>query len=75
MKAQIYAAIKTLVDLDLNHQTIIPQGTLGTIVECYHNPEVYAVDLAIPDEKMITGFSYYHKILTPIVIPIKIGTF
>ncbi|HEY9705412.1 MAG TPA: hypothetical protein V6C58_23445 [Allocoleopsis sp.] len=76
MKAQIYDEIKTLVALNLNYQTIIPQGTLGAIVECYHNHEGYAVDLAIHDEKMITGFSYYHSILTPeqftVIIPAKV---
>jgi len=65
MKPQIYDEIKTNVDLYTNNnQTIITQGTLGAIIECYDNPEGYAVDLAIPDQKMVTGFTYHHLILT-----------
>jgi hypothetical protein len=75
MKPQIYDEIKTSVDV-YNHQIKIPQGTLGAIIECYDNPEGYAVDLAIPDQKMVTGFSYHHLILTPeqftVITPVKI---
>lgn len=61
-----YDQIKTSVEVqaDFGNQ-IIPKGTLGTVVECYENPEAYAVDIAIPNEKMIGGFEYENIILSP----------
>lgn len=38
---------------------------MGTIVECYENPEVYAMDLAIPNERLVGGFEYENVILSP----------
>ncbi|ACK68579.1 hypothetical protein PCC7424_0109 [Gloeothece citriformis PCC 7424] len=38
-------------------------GTQGTIVECYENPEGYAVDLAIPDDRLVGGFAYENVII------------
>ncbi|MBD2021647.1 hypothetical protein H6F43_15815 [Leptolyngbya sp. FACHB-36] len=66
MSAKAYDQIQTLVDIqdDLNTQ-IIPRGTLGTIVECYEQPEGYAVDLATPHEDLVGGFQYANVILTP----------
>ncbi|MEM9272435.1 MAG: hypothetical protein AAGA80_05655 [Cyanobacteria bacterium P01_F01_bin.143] len=66
MKANIYDAIITLVDVSTDFgKRIISKGTQGTIVECYENPEGYAVDLAIPDDKLVGGFDYENVILTP----------
>ncbi|MCL1474348.1 hypothetical protein [Argonema antarcticum] len=61
MKAQLYDIIQTLVDInaDFDHRDrIIPKGTEGSLVECYKNPELYAVDLAILKEKLVGGFEY-----------------
>jgi hypothetical protein len=44
----------------------IPKETIGTVVECYDNPEGYAVDLAIPDDTNIGEFAYENVILTPV---------
>jgi hypothetical protein len=68
MKAQLYDAIKILVEVqaDFDHQDrIIPKGTEGTVVECYENPECYAVDIAIVNEKLVGGFEYENVILSP----------
>ncbi len=66
MKANIYDAIITLFDVSTDFgKRVIPKGTQGTIVECYENPEGYAVDLAIPDDKLVGGFDYENVILTP----------
>lgn len=74
MKVSLYDQIKTLVDVQADlfpHETsgkenrVIPKGTLGTIVECYENPEGYAVDIAIPDERLVGGFFYTNVILSP----------
>ena len=68
MKAQLYDIIQTLVDInaDFDHRDrIIPKGTEGSIVECYENPELYAVDLAIPNDKLVGGFEYENVILNP----------
>jgi hypothetical protein len=66
MKAKLYDGIITLVDIKANFgKHLIPKGTQGSIVECYENPEGYAVDLAIPDETLITGYDYENVILYP----------
>ena len=64
MKAKLYDEIITLVDIKTNSaMSIIPKGTKGSIVECYENPEGYAVDLAIADDSLITGYDYENVIL------------
>lgn len=74
MKVTLYDQIKTLMDVqaDFSSQetsdkdnSVIPKGTLGTVVECYENPEGYAVDIAIPDERLVGGFFYTNVILSP----------
>lgn len=67
MKAKTYDGIRTLVEIKANFgKRLIPKGTLGTIVECYEQPqEGYAVDLAIPNEKRIGGFDYENVIIFP----------
>ena len=66
MKTNIYDAIITLFNVSTNFgKQIIPKGTQGTIVECYEDSEGYAVDLAIPDDKLVGGFDYENVILTP----------
>jgi hypothetical protein len=66
MKANIYDSIITLVDVYTNFgKRMIPKGTPGTIVECYENPEGYAIDLAIPDDRWIGGFDYENVVLMP----------
>ena len=67
MKAQIYDLIQLIdtIKSDFSDRSI-PSGTIGTIVECYEQPEEgYAVDLAIPDPQSITGFDYENVVLTP----------
>lgn len=44
---------------------MIPAGVMGVVVECYKNPEMYAVDLAIPNEELVGGFEYENILLTP----------
>jgi hypothetical protein len=74
MKVSPYDQIKTLVDVPADFSTqetsdkdnsVIPKGALGTVVECYENPEGYAVDIAIPDERLVGGFFYTNVILSP----------
>ncbi len=74
MKASLYGRIKTLVVVQADfsthetsekHNCVIPKGTLGTVVECYENPEGYAIDIAIPDERLVGGFFYTNVILSP----------
>jgi hypothetical protein len=67
MKAKIYDQIRTLVEIKANFgKLLIPTGTLGTIVECYQEPqEGYAVDIAIPDERWVGGFDYENVLLFP----------
>lgn len=66
MKAKINDSIQTLIEITADFSDlIIPKGTVGAIVECYKNPEGYAVDLMIPNPQIIGGFSYENVILAP----------
>ncbi len=66
MKAKINDSIQTLVDISGEFSEImIPKGTIGAVVECYQNPEGYAVDLAISNPEVIGGFTYENVILYP----------
>ena len=66
MKAKLYAQIRTLVEVEADFcNQVIPKETLGTVVECYENPEGYAVDLTIPNERLVGGFKYENVILSP----------
>jgi hypothetical protein len=66
MKAKINDLIQTLINITADFSDlIIPKGTLGAIVECYPNPEAYAIDLMISNPKVIGGFTYENVILSP----------
>lgn len=66
MKAKINDSIQTLIDITADFSDlIIPKGTIGAIVECYPNPEAYAIDLMISNPKVIGGFTYENVILSP----------
>lgn len=66
MKAHLYDTVKTLVDVSTDFgDRVIPAGTVGTVVECYEQPEGYAVDLAIPSNILVGGFEYENVILDP----------
>ena len=63
MKAKLY---DTLIDVPADFDdTVIPKATQGTIVECYQNPEGYAIDLAIPNSHLVREFTYENVVLTP----------
>jgi len=66
MKAKINDLIQTLINITADFSDlIIPKGTIGAIVECYPNPEAYAIDLMISNPKVIGGFTYENVILSP----------
>ncbi len=66
MKAKLYDQIKALVEVQADFRDqIIPKNTLGTVVECFENPEGYAVDLAIPNQKLVGDFEYINVTLSP----------
>lgn len=66
MKAKLYDQIKTLVEVQAGFSNeVIAKGMLGTVIECYENPEGYAVDLAIPNKGLVGGFGYENVILYP----------
>jgi hypothetical protein len=66
MKAKINDSIQTLNDINADFaDVVIPKGTVGAVVECYTNPEAYAIDLMIPNPKLIGGFTYENVILLP----------
>ena len=69
MKAGLYFGIMTLVvvrnDFRVASDIIIPAGTEGCVVECYKDPERYAVDLAIPNKNSISGYDYENVLLYP----------
>lgn len=67
MKANLYDFVKTStqVQSDFKPETLIPAGAIGTVVECYTQPEGYAVDLAIPNEQLVGGYEYHNVVLLP----------
>lgn len=76
MKPKLYDAIRILLDIsaDFDHQNrIIPKGTEGTVVECYENPDLYAIDLSIANERLIGGFEYENAISVPNNLSWSIG--
>ena len=66
VKASTFDKIKTTVEVTSGFsQRIIPAGTEGVVVECYDHPEEgYAVDLTLPDEKLVGGFDYENVLLS-----------
>ena len=66
MKARVHDVIRTLDDVQSDFaERIIPRGAVGTVVECYRQPEGYAVDLAIPDDRLVGGSTFINVILGP----------
>jgi hypothetical protein len=67
MKARLRDHVVTVEDVmsDID-DAIIPRGTRGTIVEAYDRPtEGYAVDLALPDPRLVGGYRFASVILRP----------
>lgn len=66
MKAKLYDKITTLTPINSDfNSVVIPENTEGVIVECYENPEGYAVDIALPNIDLVGGFQYTNVILMP----------
>ena len=66
MKAKVDDRIRTLVDVPGEvSDRVIPARTKGNIIECYENPEGYAVDVAIPDKTESSGYAYDNLYLLP----------
>ncbi len=64
------AAINDVVELVEEVQSgfseyVIPRGTQGTVIECYSDPEGYAVDVAIPEPRLVGGYRYENVVLRP----------
>ena len=59
--------VRTVVEVESEFSDRkIPAGAIGTIVECYAQPEeAYAVDLAVPDESLVGGYRYENVVLRP----------
>lgn len=66
MKAKLYDKITTLTPIhsDFN-SAVVPENTEGVVVECYENPEGYAVDIALPNVDLVGGLEYTNIILMP----------
>ena len=66
MKARAYDVVKTRDDVQSDFvERVIFRSTVGTVVECYREPEGYAVDLAIPDKHLVGGATYVNVVLGP----------
>ncbi len=58
--------VQTLTDIEGDFSDkVVPSGSLGTVVECYENPEGYAVDMAMPDGSLAGCLAYENVILKP----------
>jgi hypothetical protein len=56
MKARVHDQVRVLEDVRSDFaERLVPRGAVGTVVECYGEPEGYAVDLAVPDERLVGG--------------------
>jgi hypothetical protein len=53
------------VPSDFTDGLVYPAGTLGGIVEVWHDPERYCVDLAVPDDTLVGGSRYDNVVLRP----------
>ncbi len=64
MNVRVNDSIRTVVEVvsDFSDR-VIPAGTSGRVVDCYDDPLAYAVDLAIPDDRLVGGYSYENVIL------------
>jgi hypothetical protein len=66
VKARVHDVVKTSTGVPSEFaEGVIPRGTAGTIVECYDEPVGYAVDLALPDDRLVGGSRYANVVLTP----------
>ncbi|GEM_PF-1067466 len=63
-KITIATMIQLVTDIPSDFSArLLPKGTMGTVVECYQQPECYAVDLAIPAPNMVGEFGYENVLL------------
>jgi len=68
LKANIHDRIRTLVDVQegFRRNRLIRAGSEGCVVEAYSQPEEgYAVDLEVPDDRLVGGLSYANVVLKP----------
>ncbi len=66
MKAEIYDEIETLEVIPSDFgKGLIAKGTRGTVVECYSQPEGYAIDLSVARSSLVGDFDYENVILRP----------
>jgi hypothetical protein len=67
MKAKLHDQVVTLVDVQSDvDDRVIPRGTQGTIVERYdQSVEGYAIDLALPDPRLVGGHAFVSVTLAP----------
>lgn len=64
MKVRVNDSIRTVVDVDSDFSDrVIPAGTSGRVIEYYDDPPGYVVDLAIPDDGFVGGYSYENVVL------------
>jgi hypothetical protein len=67
MKARVYDVVRLLVDVPAEYRDrVLPRGSVGTVVEAYEHPrEGYAVDFAVPDDRLVGGNSWENVMLKP----------
>ena len=66
MKAKVNDKIITIINMKSEFSDrLIPSGTEGIVIECFDNPEMYYVDLMIPENDLVGDFSWENLSLTP----------
>jgi len=67
MKAGRYDRVRLLVDVSSEFRDeVLARGAEGTVVETFELPrEGYAVDFAIPDDRLAGGHRYENVMLAP----------
>lgn len=63
---RVNSMVQTLVDVKSDFsEYVIPKGSIGRIVECYDKPQGCAVDVPIPDERLVGECRYENVMLAP----------
>ena len=50
---------------DEEHTLLIPTGTEGVVIEVYENPEVYYVDIKIPNKQLVGDYEFHNIVIEP----------
>jgi hypothetical protein len=62
---KLYDPVRTLVDVETLRHGKLPAGAIGVIVDDFHAPNEYAIDLEVPAPELVGGKSFANVALHP----------